>query len=67
MGYLVKSTYIYPITINNPRFATTQNTMEGTYNTNYNNYVWDITSTSLKHVVCDSGNNSKVNILIIGY
>ena len=67
VGYLIKSTYFYPITINNPVFATTQNTEEGTYLTNYNNYVWGITSTSLKHVVCDHGNNSKVDILVIGY
>lgn len=62
-----KSTkFIYPLTVQSVLYANYKSTTNGTWQTNYNNYLWNVTNESMN--VTNTDNTGTVNVvaLVIG-
>lgn len=67
VDYMSKSTkFIYPLTVQSVLYANYKSTTNGTWQTNYNNYLWNVTNESMN--VTNTDNTGTVNVvaLVIG-
>ena len=67
VAYMSKSTkFIYPLTVQSVLYANYKSTTNGTWQTNYNNYLWNVTNESMN--VTNTDNTGTVNVvaLVIG-